>query len=258
MKVSLKHSTLVAALLITFTACGSGGGGSSQVSTPNNNTSSESSNTNSENSTGFENTGNSNNSSSNNNTENSTTSKADFIVLYSDGIKSTNQVSVNNGEYSFTRNGHTISLNTPVMMAGKLLDLTDSKTSRKVIGGSTYSYSRFGAIVSGQYLTQTEMFYVGEKTTNMPTKGTATYSGLVIDHNLTSDDVKFNVNFADKTISGTSSNLTFTDGKITGADFKGDVSGNGTFNGSFFGDAAAELGGVGTSNGKGFSFGAKK
>jgi hypothetical protein len=164
---------------------------------------------------------------------------------------------VANGQYLYSYNGIDVDVTSSGMTAGSVVDMT-SNGRRTVIGGSTYSYSRFGAIAPASDLTQAEMFYMGTKTTNVPTTGSANYNGRVIKDDLTNTVASFSVDFAQKTINGSAGDITFTNGAITGADFAGDVSGNGQFKGSFFGNGAAELGGTGSSNGNSFSFGAKK
>ncbi|MDY0195303.1 MAG: hypothetical protein RBR33_04475 [Sulfurovaceae bacterium] len=164
---------------------------------------------------------------------------------------------VEDGKYLYVYNGGDVDITTNGIMAGTVF-IIDNRTTRTVIGGTTYSYSRFGAIAPSDDLSQAEVFYMGTKTTSMPATGSATYEGLVVEHDMSNTSASFNVDFGAKTIVGSAGDKSFTNGVITGADFAGDVSGSGQFQGSFFGNDAAELGGTGTSDGNAFSFGAKK
>lgn len=224
-------SVLVSIALLSFTGCGGGSGGGNNVvtppATPTNNTS-------------------------------ATTTTTSYQGLY--GIDGTNAGSAtisSTGAYTYSYNGTSIDLTSAGISAGNVVSTTSGGV-KKVIGGSTYSYSRFGGIAPSTDLTKSEVFYVGTKTTTMPTTGTATYSGQVVDSSLANNAVTFNVDYGAKTITGSTSTLSFTNGTITGSDFAGTASGNGTFKGSFFGTNAAELGGTGTTAGNAFSFGAKK
>jgi len=166
---------------------------------------------------------------------------------------------VENGKYLYVYNGDDIDMTSNGITAGTVVSMNIGDTNTKtVIGGTTYSYSRFGAIAPSDDLSQAEVFYMGTKTTSMPATGSATYEGLVVEHDMSNTSASFNVDFGAKTIVGSAGDKSFTNGVITGADFAGDVSGNGQFQGSFFGNDAAELGGTGTSDGNAFSFGAKK
>lgn len=167
--------------------------------------------------------------------------------------------SVSNGVYTYSFNGTNVNVTNPGngISAGGVA--TVSANGQKIAyGGTTYSYSRFGGIASTSDLTASQLYYVGTKTETMPMVGSATYTGKVVDNTLANSSATFNVDYGTKTISGSTSALTFSNGTITGSDFSGTVSGNGQFNGSFFGPDAAELGGVGTTNGTAFAFGAKK
>ncbi len=164
----------------------------------------------------------------------------------------------------------------------------------KHIGGTTYSYSRFGVVAtyysySGSSITPAaeapryvdgEVFYVGQKTSSMPTVGTASYSGhlttLSISGQFQDASIGFDVNYGDKKIKGGFQDAgpalfgesLFFDGDIDGSDFSGTATASswnngGTFSGSFFGPDAEELGGTGVLSDSedgalGFSFGAQK
>ncbi len=155
------------------------------------------------------------------------------------------------------------------------------------VGGTSYSYSRFGVVASRFSLTGSsitpaaaaplydngEVFYVGQKTSSMPTTGIAKYTGDLTTLSSNGDFydgfVEFEVNYGGKTMEGTatvfSQNMEL-DGTIDGSDFSGIMLSGpenvGSYHGSFFGPNAEELGGAGTFNDGGgtfgFSFGAKK
>jgi hypothetical protein len=217
-------SILTSVAVLSFTACGGGSSSSNAVSVPD--------------------------SSSTSTPTSTITSKA---LRGSNGAAATGSVSLSGGTYTYTYNGTEVNVSPTGLSAGNVLNLT-SGGIKTVTGGTTYSYSRFGGISTATDLTKSELYYIGAKTASMPTTGTATYSGQIVDNNLANSAATFNVNYGAKTI--TSSSLALN-GTITGSDFAGTVTG-GTFNGSFFGPKAEELGGVGTTNGSGFSFGAKK
>lgn len=223
------NSVLLSIALLSFTGCGGGSGGGNDVVTPP--------------------------STSTNNSSVTTTS---YQGLKGIGATNAGTATVSStGAYTYIYNGTSIDLTSTGISAGSVVSTTTGGV-KKVLGGSTYSYSRFGGIAPSTDLTKSEVFYVGTKTTTMPTTGTATYSGQVIDSSLANNAVTFNVNYGAKTITGATSTLNFTNGTITGSDFAGTVTGNGAFKGSFFGTNAAELGGTGTTAGNAFSFGAKK
>jgi hypothetical protein len=88
----------------------------------------------------------------------------------------------------------------------------NNRWSKKVVGGSTYSYSRFGGCP--KYDLTKSSFHVGTKTTTMPTTGTATYSGYVVDSSLANNAVNFNVDYGKN--HWFNINIKFTNGTITG------------------------------------------
>lgn len=224
------NSVLLSIALLSFTGCGGGSGGGNDVVTPPSTATSST----------------------------TTTTTTSYQGLYGVGAANAGTASVSStGAYTYNYNGTSIDLTSTGMSAGGVVSTTTGGV-KKVVGGSTYSYSRFGGIAPSTDLAKSEVFYVGTKTTTMPTTGTATYSGYVVDSSLANNAVNFNVDYGAKTITGSTSTLNFTNGTITGSDFAGTASGNGTFKGSFFGTNAAELGGTGTTAGNAFSFGAKK
>ncbi len=226
----LTKSLLLPIVLLTFSACG-GGSGDSNVSTP---------------------------TPTPTQTQTPVSGETYQGLVGATGANA-GTASVSNGVYTYSYNGTNITVTDPGngIKAGGIASVSTNGT-RIAYGGTTYSYSRFGAISPSSDTSQSQVYYVGTKTETMPIVGSATYTGRVVDNTLANSSATFNVDYGAKTISGSTSALTFSNGTITGSDFTGTVSGNGQFNGSFFGPDAAELGGVGTTNGTAFAFGAKK
>ena len=180
-------------------------------------------------------------------------------------------------KYTYNFNGTAIDVTSRGITAGTVVDMTVGG-NKQMLGGTTYAYSRFGAIGPVGNLDAADVFYVGQKTVNMPISGTAVYKGLGI--GMADSDgagvafshapVSFDVNFGAKTISGQVDGLPtrFNQAPITGNSFAGTLSNgtqSGSYAGSFFGPAAEELGGIGKFNidvdgndNDVFSFGAKK
>ena len=177
-------------------------------------------------------------------------------------------------KYTYQYEGKTLDITLPSTKAGTVVSSTDGSGLTTVVGGSTYSYSRFGAVFSANRESPSEVFSVGVPTSNMPTTGSAQYKGLLLGDGMTSDrqafHTQFDVSFANKTLTGTGNTVDgtkvyeFRDGKIAGNAFAGvfahpAAETAGTFAGQFFGPNAAELGGYAHGQeGYTFSFGAKK
>ncbi|MCP2040812.1 hypothetical protein L1281_001402 [Neisseria sp. HSC-16F19] len=149
------------------------------------------------------------------------------------------------------------------------------------------SYTRFGFSGYGGYelddnnnlLNQAQilnMFATGRLTTDMPTTGTATYSGYTLyagaggaDHidGFTAGSARFAVDYGNQTLLGVltvplaagGDKSIALSGNITGNRFAGNEGGT-QMHGAFYGPQAAELGGVYRNTTDGFwgSFGAKK
>lgn len=159
--------------------------------------------------------------------------------------------------------GKSITLIPPHFSAGKFLDLDHSYDGfRRVVSGNFLSYSRFGYVENKNE--DPRFFSLGAITMNMPTTGTAKYEGKIAESGAHKTDDKdywshtqgtftADVDFAAKTISAKLNNLGkgenetrgFT-AKINGAEFLG-TSGSGGIKGvagKFYGDNAAEIGGV--------------
>ena len=255
----LHGGSLFSVIALVFLGCGGGGGGSAgtQPTTPTNPSNPEPSKT------------------------------TTFQGLKEEGGELAGTARVDsNGKYIYTYKGIDVDVTYPGITAGTVIDMTVGDKTMQ-IGGSTYSYSRFGAISQKDDLTQMEVFYVGKQTASMPTTGTAAYNGLLIGSdidelgisydNFSHAKVHFDVDYGAKIITGYSTDyedgkIEFNDGKIKGATFSGKVVykrepydfKDGLFAGSFFGPNAEELGGIGYVLRKendrkvSFSFGAKK
>ncbi|MBN2768447.1 MAG: transferrin-binding protein-like solute binding protein [Campylobacterales bacterium] len=177
--------------------------------------------------------------------------------------------------YTYNFKGTPVDVTLDGISAGTFYTSTEGAIAQH-IGGTTYSYSRFGVIASyntfssGDHITEGEVFYVGQKTSSMPTTGTATYHGhttTLSEGDFLDASVTFDVDYGSRKISGNvDDGMIFDETNIVGSDFSGTVSfeaeAAGDYHGSFFGPNAEELGGVGTlgdeSGYVGFSFGAQK
>jgi hypothetical protein len=256
---SLKWGTIPLVAMV-MAACGSGGSGSGATAATTSTT-----------------------STSTTSTTTSTTPNSFQGVVRSTGVAS-GVGTVNAGKYTYTFDGHAIDVTSPSVTAGYTVNLT-SNGINTVIGGTTYAYSRFGAVGYSDALKNGDVFYMGTPTVTMPTTGTARYVGALIQYNygnpftptgdmtnagLTARNANFNVDFGAKTLTGTSdytsgdmmSLLSFQNGTIQGSAFSGQLVNNGmsgSFSGSFFGPNAEELGGVGKlGSGESLPFGAKR
>ena len=256
----MKKITWASALLATLalTACGSGGSGS-----------------------GVSNTG------ITPVTPGVTTTNPTFQGLKADGSGNAGTAVVDSaGRYTYVYNGNvidvTLSNNRNLIQGGDVVRLTVNGVDQ-AIGGSNYSYSRFGGVAPKDQAEKGEVFYVGKQTVNMPTTGTAVYKGMGVGADtdgqtgvsrFSTAPMTFNVNFGQKTLSATV-DIADTDGimgqgTIVGSRFSGDLRDDalsvGSYSGAFFGPNAEELGGLGkfdpdtthSNEGFGFSFGAKK
>jgi hypothetical protein len=187
--------------------------------------------------------------------------------------------------YTYNFRGTPVDVTLNGLEAGGFVETKESPIAR-YIGGTTYGYSRFGVVASydtfgTEHITNGEVFYVGQKTSSMPTTGEATYNGMassLYEGAFINNDIQIFVDYGVRTITGRMDNDpifgedVLFDGTIEGSDFSGDLAATydgttydnaGTFSGSFFGPDAAELGGVGVlSDGVdrtiAFSFGAEK
>lgn len=159
--------------------------------------------------------------------------------------------------------GKTIALIPAHLSAGEFLHLDHSYDGfRRKVSGNFLSYSRFGYVENSNE--DPRFFSLGDITMNMPTTSTAKYEGKIAETGAHKTDDNYywshtqgtftaDVDFAAKTISANLINLGkgenetrgFT-AEINGAEFLG-TSGSGGIKGvagKFYGDNAAEIGGV--------------
>ena len=194
----------------------------------------------------------------------------------SNGTVSTNlAVATSDGaKYTYQYAGKTLDVTMPNVKSGTVVSTTDGSGLTTTVGGTGYSYSRFGAIFAKGQALPAQVFSVGVPTSDMPTTGSAQYKGLLLGNGMSSERgafyTQFDVSFANKTLTGLGSTVDgvkvfeFRDGKILGNTFAGvfaqpAAETEGTFAGQFFGPNAAELGGYAhMEDGYTLSFGAKK
>ncbi|OAM26370.1 MULTISPECIES: transferrin-binding protein-like solute binding protein [Eikenella] len=156
--------------------------------------------------------------------------------------------------------GKTIDIIPDGITAGTTYSEPPTPSRERAVGSSSLSYTRFGYVrdntANGYMVAQ------GETATDMPTTGSAVYNGYAVlakvgGSGLSTGSSRFDVNFdgAQPGISGIinvdSDTITLGDfgrGQIAGSNFSGTGSGTGSgpvsFQGSFYGPNAAELGGV--------------
>lgn len=179
---------------------------------------------------------------------------------------------------TITVNGNQITLiPTGVSSGGGFYDENQPGT-RKIVSGTNYQHSRFGALdITANGADVYAFFSQGKPTaiSEIPTTGTATYSGHAVGVvegasgttvDFTTGNSTINVDFAAKTVSGTLNGwvdnnmptVTFTNATISGNSFIGAKA-----SGKFYGPNAAEVSGVvqktaGNGDVIAASFGAKK
>lgn len=166
-----------------------------------------------------------------------------------------NKVTVNGNEMEiYPTSGITINV-------GRIYTDTNRNNGRTqlVVGGNSgangTAYARYGFVNDATDRLAT-IFYQGVPTTNMPTTGSATYKGHAIsvfpeENTYVTGDSSFNVDFANKKLTGTLSNWKNSDGtadtitknvsvssSITGNTFKGDNN-----QGKFYGPNAQNMAG---------------
>ncbi|MDO4222876.1 MAG: transferrin-binding protein-like solute binding protein [Acinetobacter sp.] len=251
MKKSFSLSLLSVFTVALLTACGGGGGGSSNVATPI--VTSPTTNT---------------GTGTNTSTTDSTIAGTKIT------LNASNRVKVNETSSSATTDINTVVVDGtsiqlyPTGISSNTLSMIDSQSTRKG-GSSNLTYTRYGYIKNGT--SDPILFAQGELTKDMPTTGSAIYTGKAIhvsNGTETFKDVVFDVNFANKQISGqirpegSSVADVALSATINGNEFAGKTSGTNGFTttGKFYGTNAAEIGGVyrnATGNISG-AFGAKK
>lgn len=150
----------------------------------------------------------------------------------------------------------------PTNISGSMIETTEGSTGiRRTVGGNL-SYARYG-VISLNNEKKDYVFFQGIQSSTIPTTGTATYKGYAVayrpaDRLVSKGTSSFEVNFANKTLTGEINtekfgNFKFTDGEIhhKANNFKnGDFSfknlnaTNAIFgDGGFYGENAAEMAG---------------
>ncbi|OOF65439.1 Slam-dependent surface lipoprotein [Rodentibacter sp. Ppn85] len=277
-KISLTRFGLAALAALIVSACGSSGGGNSDNQPQQNNASNNTqTNKTSDNKT-------SDNKSSNNQLQQERNEKGTAIVISGsdDNVKSS---------ASTLNHYNTTSINVDevdIIIGFPDPDIPDWTSTiveeRKLnVCCGRYSDIRFGVSDSLNESSNGYMFYNGNPTQNMPTSGTATYSGdaIISAENIYGLDPeedyyhgssKFNVDFGNKTLEGSlnipNRNLqpvkVEINAQISGNSFTGTTDStrlsNGQVEGKFYGNNAKEMAGLAQSNDQSWNaaFGAAK
>lgn len=155
-----------------------------------------------------------------------------------------------------------------IVINGQTINFVPSDTAaRRHLTGSSFDNVRYGYLKEGT--NNAHLFAQGIVTTNMPTRGTATYNGSAVHvrtagqlPEIATPSASFNVNFDQKTITGkinATQNVNLS-GTISANTFSGVSTQGYTMNGHFYGNNASELGGVyrNSSGSVSGAFGAKK
>lgn len=150
--------------------------------------------------------------------------------------------------------GTGISAGTFMILSGG--NINGLKYNGGVFGGTAHAYSRYGLVKDTS--DNVFIYYQGNPTSTMPTTGTAKYNGYSVaykqaDGKTYTGNAAFDVDFGNKTVSGTLSNFKATSGSSTIANvsLKANISGNSfsgkngnvQTDGKFYGTNAAEMAG---------------
>ncbi|MBF0751461.1 MULTISPECIES: Slam-dependent surface lipoprotein [unclassified Pasteurella] len=263
-KTSLTKFGFAALAALIVSACGSSGSGSSSDNQPQQNNASN--NTQPSQPTNNSQT----NQTSNNQAQIRNGTGAAFVMPgQDDNVKQRTATLNGYNTTSINVDGTNITIGYPGIHANSWATIGDLK-----VCCGRYSDIRFG--VSDSY-DAGYMFYNGNPTQNMPTSGTATYSGEAIisaenvaaleDEDYHVGKSEFNVNFGDKTLNGalTIPNIQPVDinAKISGNSFTGTANSaslpSGQVEGKFYGNNAKEMAGLASDNKSwGATFGAAK
>ena len=277
----MKHLTLTLLSLAVagaLTACGgSSNGGATVPSTPSTPRTNTNTNTNTN-----ANTNNASNTTSNtgatNNTNNRTTPTGNIanittVTKANNRVNATSQSSnLNNSTYNtLTVGAKTYTIAHPNIISGGFTD-TEDVNQEIIASGRHVSYQRYG-MVHDKATNQHHLYSMGNRTpvSAVPATGTANYVGRAVHVNFTNNDdssdgiSNFNVNFSNKTITGTITDNDIQGGKvdlratISGNTFTGNHNGTET-TGAFYGANAQELGGTYINNAQQFggAYGAVK
>ncbi|MFA9487337.1 MULTISPECIES: Slam-dependent surface lipoprotein [unclassified Mannheimia] len=160
--------------------------------------------------------------------------------------------------------GKDIQINYPGISSGGWSDILVRDTALHSCC-STYSDVKFGAYEGGED-GNAYFFHNGNPTKDMPTAGTASYSGHVIiagqtehfeDEDYLKGHSQFTADFSNKKLSGTLNvdtmkpinvNANISNNNFTGTASSSDFAKSASVDGKFYGDNAKELGGVFTDN----------
>lgn len=153
-----------------------------------------------------------------------------------------------------------------IIINGQTIEFLPNTANHKT--GTQFDHVRYG-YVRQDVNSMPHLFAQGVTATNIPTQGTASYYGTAVhirttgsSPEITTPRANFNVDFANKTITGKIHAVQVVDlaGNISSNKFSGTTSQGYAMNGYFYGNLASELGGT-YSNSSGSvsgAFGAKK
>lgn len=150
--------------------------------------------------------------------------------------------------------GQELNIIPPNMSAGGLLNMQAQNTARvgQVMTQSSYGYVREGTNAQGYMFSQG----IVTSANDMPTSGTFNYSGYAVhapvsnqtNAQIATGAANFNVNFGNRTISGTLTHnntaVVLDNGIINGNSFSGTANSGAKFSGHFYGGHADEMGGT--------------
>lgn len=281
---TLAKFTLTALAAFAISACGSSGGSDNSSVPANNQAQNQSSN----NSANTQQTNRPSQPSTNNQTQRPTQPSQPQVAGGTGGALvisgSDNNVNVKREtltSYDPTKlnvDGKTITIGYSGIFSGSWSNLRVGSTDTNIqVCCGRYTDTRFGAVGSLSGNANDYFFYNGNPTTNMPTSGSASYTGQSIisagvdalPNDYHTGTSKFNVDFGNKTLNGS-----LDIANIQPVNVNANISGNafaGTANsaslpsaarveGKFYGNAAKELAGLaqGNDNSWGAAFGAQK
>ena len=144
--------------------------------------------------------------------------------------------------------------------------ITGTDRDSELYNSDELKYARYGYIEQDMKNSKQEwqnFYYLGQKSTSVPTSGSATYRGTALHSSRLGDDptrasAQFNVDFGTKKLTGSINNQLNLNADIQGAEFRGTSAAGVQTTGSFFGPNAAEMAGIYNGNQVHGSFGATK
>lgn len=280
---TLVKFTLTALAAFAISACGSSGGGDDNGSAPANN---QAQNQPSNNSANNQQTNRPSQPSTNNQTQRPAQPSQPqvtggtggaLVISGSDNNTSVKRATLNGyNTNSINVDGTNVTIGFSGIYAGSWFRGNVNGSHLEVCCGR-YSDVRFGVSEGLTPNSDGYMFYNGNPTTNMPTSGSASYTGQSIisaSVNALSDDYhtgtsKFNVDFGNKTLNGSldianiqpvNVNATISGNSFAGTANSASLPSSARVEGKFYGNAAKELAGLaqGNDNSWGAAFGAQK